>query len=94
VKFVTLKAYEKAGGSTRCDLFSESEDSVFILDAALLDRLVSEKLQHAEIPSKEGWKWVEAQALRRPRGCWPWAAPCGNIARSGRRAGATWANVA
>jgi ParB family chromosome partitioning protein len=59
VKFVTLAAYRKAGGKTRTDLFS---DSVFILDAALLDRLVTEKLQRvAKSLAKEGWKWVAAQ---------------------------------
>ena len=62
VKFVTLKAYEKAGGTTRRDLFSEGEDSVFILDAALLDRLVTEKLERAaKSLAKEGWKWTTAQ---------------------------------
>ena len=62
VKFVTLKAYEQAGGATRRDLFSEGEGAVFILDAALLERLVSEKLQRAaKSLAKEGWKWVEAQ---------------------------------
>jgi len=62
VKFVTLKAYEKAGGATRRDLFSEGEDSVYILDAALLDRLVREKLERVAKPlAKEGWKWIEAQ---------------------------------
>lgn len=62
VKFVTLKAYEQAGGATRRDLFSEGEGAVFILDAALLERLVSEKLQRAaKSLAKEGWKWVDAQ---------------------------------
>lgn len=62
VKFVTLKAYEQAGGATRRDLFSEGEGAVFILDAALLDRLVSEKLERAaKSLAKEGWKWVEAK---------------------------------
>jgi ParB family chromosome partitioning protein len=62
VKFVTLKAYEKAGGTTRRDLFSEGEDSVFILDAALLDRLVTEKLERAaKSLAKEGWKWTVVQ---------------------------------
>ena len=60
VKFVTLAAYRKAGGKTRTDLFS---DSVFILDAALLDRLVTEKLQRvAKSLAKEGWKWIVAQS--------------------------------
>ncbi len=62
VKFVGLNAYEKAGGAVRHDLFSEGEDSVFILDAALLDRLVTENLDRA---AKElaagGWKWTEAR---------------------------------
>jgi ParB family chromosome partitioning protein len=62
VKFITLKAYEKAGGTTRRDLFSEGEDSVFILDTALLDRLVTEKLERAaKALAKEGWKWTTAQ---------------------------------
>jgi ParB family chromosome partitioning protein len=63
VKFVGLKAYEKAGGQVRHDLFSEGEDSVFILDAALLDRLVTEKLgSTVKELDKEGWKWTEARA--------------------------------
>jgi len=64
VKFVTLKAYEKAGGATRRDLFSEGEDSTYILDAALLDRLVTEKLQRtAKALEKECWKWTVAQPV-------------------------------
>ncbi len=61
VKFVTLKAYEKAGGQTRTDLFAEGDESIFILDAALLDRLMKEKLDRATKElAKEGWKWVDA----------------------------------
>jgi ParB family transcriptional regulator, chromosome partitioning protein len=64
VKFVTLKAYEKAGGKLREDLFSEGEDRVFVLDAALLDRLAAEKLATAaQGLGKEGWKWTEARAV-------------------------------
>lgn len=60
VKFVTLAAYEKSGGTTRRDLFSQDADGVFILDAALLDRLIGEKLEKtANTVRKEGWKWVE-----------------------------------
>ena len=62
VKFVTLKAYKEAGGATRSDLFGQGEDSEFILDAPLLERLVTEKLQRAAKPiAKEGWKWIEAR---------------------------------
>lgn len=61
VKFVTLKNYEKAGGGTRRDLFTEGEASVYLLDAALLDRLVTEKLDTAvKALAGEGWKWTEA----------------------------------
>jgi ParB family chromosome partitioning protein len=60
VRYVTLKAYEKAGGTVRRDLFSQDDDGVFILDVPLLDRLVSEKLDRAaKTVEKEGWSWVE-----------------------------------
>lgn len=60
VKFVTLKAYEKAGGTTRRDLFSEDDQDVFILDTVLLGKLLAEKLERAAQPVRaEGWKWVE-----------------------------------
>lgn len=64
VKFVTLKAYEKAGGTTRADLFNEGDDSIFILDIALLDRLLTEKLAKVaqSVGKKEGWKWTETCA--------------------------------
>ena len=60
VRYVTLKAYEKAGGTVRRDLFSQDDDGVFILDVPLLHRLASEKLDRAaKAAQKEGWKWVE-----------------------------------
>lgn len=60
VQFVGLKAYEKAGGATRRDLFSEGDEGVFILDAALLSQLALKKLEKtAKAVRKEGWKWVE-----------------------------------
>jgi ParB family chromosome partitioning protein len=62
VRYVTLKAYEKAGGTVRRDLFSQDEDGVFILDVPVLHRLVGEKLDRAaKTAQKEGWKWVEVQ---------------------------------
>jgi ParB family chromosome partitioning protein len=58
VKYVTLKAYEEAGGKLLSDMFS---DSVFLLDGALLDRLAEEKLARAvQRVAKEGWKWTES----------------------------------
>ncbi len=60
VKFVTLKAYEKAGGTVRRDLFSEGYNGVFIDNAVLLESLVAKKLEKtAQKVRKEGWKWVE-----------------------------------
>lgn len=60
VKFVTLKAYEKAGGTARRDLFAQDEDGIFIQDVVLLESLVAKKLEKtAASVRKEGWKWVE-----------------------------------
>ena len=60
VKFVTLKAYEKAGGTTKRDLFSEDDSGVYIEDPNLLDTLVTERLEKKASPvCAEGWKWVQ-----------------------------------
>jgi len=60
VKFVTLKAYEKAGGQVRRDLFAEDDEGVFILDQELLQSLAIAKLEKTAAGlRKEGWKWVE-----------------------------------
>ena len=59
VQFVTLAAYEQAGGHVRRDLFTDGDEGVFILDPILLDRLVTEKLEaEADAVRTEGWKWV------------------------------------
>jgi ParB family chromosome partitioning protein len=60
VKYVTFKAYEKDGGTTRRDLFNDDPNHIFILDADLLHKLLSEKLERAaQTVRAEGWKWVE-----------------------------------
>jgi len=57
--FVGVDAYEAAGGAVLRDLF-QGDDGGWLEDPALLDRLVSEKLQaEAEALSSEGWKWIE-----------------------------------
>jgi ParB family chromosome partitioning protein len=62
VKFVTLKAYEKAGGAVRRDLFAQDDDGVFIQDIVLLESLVAKKLEKAAAAvRKEGWKWVQVR---------------------------------
>jgi len=60
VRFVTLKAYEAAGGAIMSDLFKEQN---YVLDVVLLDRLCVAKLQaEADTVRAEGWKWVEIAA--------------------------------
>ena len=62
-RYVTVKAYEKAGGPTRRDLFSEDEKKVYLLDPVLLDQLAVAKLQRkAKQVGAEGWKWVDVRA--------------------------------
>lgn len=58
-QFVGVKAYEAAGGAVLRDLFDD-EGSGWLTDAALVNKLASEKLdQIAEAVRGEGWKWVE-----------------------------------
>lgn len=60
--FVTLTAYEAAGGSLRRDLFSD-DGKAYLQDAALLERLALDKLQQpAREVAAEGWKWVDVRA--------------------------------
>jgi ParB family chromosome partitioning protein len=57
--FVGVEVYELAGGIVMRDLF-QSDDGGWLQDAALLDRLVGEKLKAtAETIAAEGWKWIE-----------------------------------
>jgi len=63
VRFVTLKAYEKAGGQVKRDLFAEDDNAIFVTDLSLLDRLLADKLERTAKPvRKEGWKWVDVRA--------------------------------
>jgi ParB family chromosome partitioning protein len=56
--FVGITAYEAAGGAVMRDLF-QHDDGGWLQDPALLDRLVTDKLQaEAEALRKEGWKWI------------------------------------
>ncbi|PWB83697.1 MAG: chromosome partitioning protein ParB [Methylocystaceae bacterium] len=57
--FVGADAYAEAGGTIIRDLFTEDRGGYFE-DAALLDRLVIDKLERiaAEIQALEGWKWT------------------------------------
>ncbi|KAA0587098.1 ParB/RepB/Spo0J family partition protein (plasmid) [Azospirillum oryzae] len=65
--FVSVDAYEMAGGAVMRDLF-QHDDGGWLQDPALLDRLVAEKLEmEAATVRAEGWKWVEV-ALGFPYG--------------------------
>ncbi len=58
-RFVGLEAYETAGGVILRDLF-EADDGGWLQDAALLDRLVADKLKaETETIAAEGWKWID-----------------------------------
>src|SRR5258708_7244951 len=58
VAFVGAEAYEAAGGVIIRDLFDE-DGGGFFADAALLNRLVREKLTAvANDIEAEGWKWI------------------------------------
>lgn len=57
--FVGIETYVAAGGIVMRDMF-QADDGGWLQDAALLDRLVSEKLKaKAETIAAEGWKWIE-----------------------------------
>ena len=57
-QFVGIEAYETAGGVIMRDLF-QHDDGGWLQDPALLDRLVTRKLQaEAETLRDEGWKWI------------------------------------
>lgn len=60
-KYVTVKAYEKAGGAMRRDLFSDDDKKVYLLDVPLLERLATDKLQK-KAKQLVGWKWVDVRA--------------------------------
>ena len=56
-KFVTVKAYKRAGGAISTDLFQET---TYLVNCEQLGQMADEKLQHeAKTIEAEGWKWVE-----------------------------------
>ena len=62
VRFVTIEAYEDAGGTVMRDLFQD-DDGGWVENVPLLERLVADKLKaEAETIAEEGWKWIEVAA--------------------------------
>lgn len=58
-RFVSVDAYEAAGGLIIRDLF-EDDRGGWLQDPTLLDQMVVEKLKaEAEAITTEGWKWIE-----------------------------------
>lgn len=58
-QFVGLDNYVEAGGEVLRDLF-QTDDGGWLQDAALLETLVTEKLnEEAETIRAEGWHWIE-----------------------------------
>ena len=62
VRFVTLKAYQNAGGAVRVDLFSDDKTS-YVQDVALLRSLAQAKLDKkvAQAKDEEGAAWAEGR---------------------------------
>lgn len=60
VHYVTLEAYEAAGGTVTRDLFSADPKNILIDHPKILDDLVQEKITASLAQLKEqGWNWVE-----------------------------------
>jgi len=58
VRFVTLEAYERAGGTTSTDLFA---DVVYLDDPELVQKLAGDRVRAlADDLKADGWKWVES----------------------------------
>jgi ParB family chromosome partitioning protein len=65
VSFVSLDAYEAAGGFVRRDLFSDTRNAGYIGDAALLQQLATDRLMVlAQDIAAEGWSFVETRVKR------------------------------
>ncbi|MFS8930977.1 ParB/RepB/Spo0J family partition protein [Cupriavidus taiwanensis] len=60
-KFVTLEAYEAAGGHVERDLFSDAGNG-YLADEDLLEQLASDKLEAAAADLRaDGWAWVDVK---------------------------------
>lgn len=61
-QFIGVEAYEEAGGAVLRDLFSQAGGVCWLENAALLERLVAEKLEELAEATRaaEGWKWASA----------------------------------
>jgi ParB family chromosome partitioning protein len=61
-RYVTVAAYEKAGGTVRRDLFASDDASVFLESPELVTSLAVQKMQRSKRAKElnaEGWAWIE-----------------------------------
>ena len=60
-RFVTVEAYETAGGAVTRDLFAEKDgEGVWLDDPDLLHKLARDKLEAAAADLRPDWNWAEA----------------------------------
>ncbi|SAI73131.1 ParB-like nuclease [Bordetella ansorpii] len=65
-RYITVAAYERAGGNVRRDLFAERGEDVYLTDAQKVHSMVVDKLKRTKLAraiAKEGWAWVQFQPL-------------------------------
>ena len=91
--FVGIDAYVAAGGPVLPRYLFDEEDSGWLDDVPLLDRLVSEKLRTvADEVAAEGWKWITVSLdlpLGHERGLRPLAGTLPELTRKERKQRAT-----
>lgn len=61
-RYVTVAAYEKAGGTVRRDLFAEKGKDAYLDNPDLIHQLAIEKMQRSKLAKEvatEGWGWVD-----------------------------------
>lgn len=64
-KYVTVAAYEKAGGAVSRDLFAEEhENGVYLDNAELVHSLALEKLEKTAVKLRKQWGWVDVMVRR------------------------------
>lgn len=61
-RYVTVAAYEKAGGAVRRDLFAQRGEDAYLDDPQKVAEMAVEKMQRSKLAKEvrgEGWGWVE-----------------------------------
>jgi len=64
-RYVTVAAYEKAGGAVRRDLFAQRGEDAYLDDPQKVGEMAVEKMQRSKLAKEvnaEGWGWVAYRA--------------------------------